>query len=134
MTMLVKTLKLEVDEDAAYTGFSDSTPGWLKPYLAAALRCGMTENWPHADTFGANEAINGMETALLVQNMLDLTITSMAGKDEESIIPSWAAGPMQAMADNGLTLTADTLTRAEAAKLLYQVSLIAPTAPGMKLY
>ena len=134
MTMLVKTLKLEVDEDAAYTGFSDHAPNWLKPYLAAALRCGMTENWPHADTFGASETINGTEAALLVQNMLDLTVTTVTGKDDEISIPSWAIGPMQAMADNGLPLTADTLTRAEAAKLLYQVSLIAPTAPGMKLY
>lgn len=134
ITMLVKTLKLEVDQNAAYTGFNDNTPSWLKPYLAAALRCGMTENWPYADTFGANEAINGTEAALLVQNILDLTVTTMIGKDDDQAIPSWATQPMQAMADNGLTLTADTLTRAEAAKLLYQVSLIAPTAPGMKLY
>ena len=94
----------------------------------------MTENWPYADTFGANEAINGTEAALLVQNILDLTVTTMIGKDDDQAIPSWATQPMQAMADNGLTLTADTMTRAEAAKLLYQVSLIAPTAPGMKLY
>lgn len=134
MTMLVKTLKLDVDDNAVYTGFRDDTPGWLKPYLAAALRCGMTENWPHADTFGANEAINGMEAALLVQNMLDLSVTTVAGKDDGNAIPSWAIGPMQAMSDHGLNLTCDTLTRAEAAKLLYQVSLIAPTAPGMKLY
>ena len=134
MTMLVKTLGLSVDEDAQYTGFSDETPSWLKPYLAAALRFGMTANWPHGTSFGSTETINGMEAALLVQNALDLTVTTVAGKDEDSDIPSWAITPMNAMSDNGLALTAGTLTRAQAAKLLYQVSLLAPTAPGMQLY
>ena len=103
-------------------------------YLAAALRFGMTANWPHGTSFGSTETINGMEAALLVQNALDLTVTTVAGKDEDSDIPSWAITPMNAMSDNGLALTAGTLTRAQAAKLLYQVSLLAPTAPGMQLY
>lgn len=134
MTMLIKTLDIAVDEDAAYTGFTDEIPGWLKPYLAAALRSGITANWPHGEVFGANEPINGMEAALLMQNALDLTVTTMAGKDEESDIPSWAITAMTAMADNGLALTTGNLTRAQAAKLLYQVSHIAPTAPGMNVY
>ncbi|MBQ7416071.1 MAG: cadherin-like domain-containing protein [Oscillospiraceae bacterium] len=134
LTMLVKTLGIEVDEEAAYTGFNDEIPMWLKPYLSAALRSGLTVNWPHGTVFGANEPIDGMEAALLTQNALDLTVTTMAGKDEETDIPSWAITAMNAMADNGFSLTAGTLTRAEAAVLLYQVSRIAPTAPGMKLY
>lgn len=134
MTMLIKTLDIDVDENAAYTGFTDEIPGWLKPYLAAALRSGITVDWPHSEVFGANEPINGMEAALLMQNALDLTVTTMAGKDEETDIPSWAITAMNAMADNGLALTTGDLTREQAAKLLYQVSKIAPTAPGMNVY
>lgn len=134
LTMLVKTLDIEVDESASYTGFSDEIPGWLRPYLAAALRAGITADWPHGDVFGANEPINGMEAAVLIQNALDLTVTTVAGKDESGEIPSWAQNAMNAMNDNGLALTPGLLTRAQAAKLLYRVNRIAPTAPGMNLY
>jgi hypothetical protein len=75
-----------------------------------------------------------MEAALLMQNALDLTVTTMVGKDEESDIPSWAITAMTAMADNGLALTTGDLTRSQAAKLLYRASHIAPTAPGMNVY
>ena len=134
LTMLVKTLDIEVDEDASYTGFADEIPSWLRPYLAAALRSGITADWPHGEVFGANEPINGAEAALLTQNALDLRISTAAGKDETSEIPAWAADAMQALADNGLELTIGSLTRAQAAKLLYQIHILAPTAPGQNLY
>lgn len=134
LTMLIKTLDIEVDESAAYTGFTDEIPSWLKPYLAAALRSGITAGWPHGEVFGANEPIDGMEAALLTQNALDLTVTTLAGKDETNSVPSWAITAMNAMSDNGLNVTAGDLSRAQAAKLLYQIHCLAPTAPGMNLY
>ena len=134
LAMLVKTLDIEVDETATYTGFNDEIPSWLRPYLAAALRSGITANWPHGEVFGANEPISGMEAALLTQNALDLTVTTMTGKDEDSAIPSWAITAMNAMTDNGLEVTTGHLTRAQAAKMLYQVHALALTAPGMKVY
>lgn len=134
MTMLIKTLDISVDEDATYTGFTDEVPNWLKPYLAAALRSGITVGWPNGEVFGANEPITGTEAALLMQNALDLTVTTAAGKDEESGIPTWAVTAMNAMADNGIALSTGQLTRGEVAQLLYQVSQIAPNAPGMGIY
>lgn len=122
MTMLVKVLELPVDGNATYTGFTDEAPDWLKPYLAAALRAGITENWPDGEVFAQQEAVTGMEAALLVQNGLDLTVSAMTGKDEDSDLPTWAAAAMQAMAENGIVLETDTLTRAEAADLLYRIS------------
>lgn len=121
MTMLVKVLDLPVDEKATFTGFSDNTPSWLKPYLAAALRSGITENWPDGNVFAQHEAITGLEAALLVQNGLDLTVSALSGKDESGL-PTWAATAMQAMAENGIALDIDPMTRAEAADLLYQIS------------
>ena len=126
LTMLVKTLDIPAEEDAAYTGFVDEVPGWLKPYLAAALRAGITTGWHDPEVFGAAEQITGAEAALLVSNALDLTVSTVsAGKDEEGDLPVWAATAMTAMADNGISLEADQLTRAEAAELLYQVSQMA---------
>ena len=134
MTMLIKTLDINVDSAAAYTGFTDETPGWLKPYLAAALRSGITAGWPTGNVFGANDPINGTEAALLMQNALDLTVTTIAGKDDESDIPTWAITAMNAMSDNGIHLTTGQLTRGEVAKLLYQISKMASSAPGMSVY
>ena len=125
LTMLVKSLDIPAQEDVTHTGFTDETPDWLKPYLAAALRSGITTGWPTGEVFGASDAITGAEAALLVQNALDLTVpTVSAGKDEASDLPVWALTAITAMADNGITVTTDSLTRAEAAELLYQVSLL----------
>lgn len=134
ITMLVKSLDLEVDENAVYTGFTDEIPAWLRPYLAAALRAGITANWPHGEVFGVNEPISGLEAALLTQNALDLSVSTAAGKDEDSAIPSWAITAMNALSEHGLVLSAGNLTRAQAAKLLYRIHALAPTAPGRNLY
>lgn len=134
MTMLIKTLGISTDSEASYTGFTDDAPPWLKPYLAAALRSGISANWPHGDVFSANTPIAGTEAALLMQNALDLTVTTVADKEGETDIPAWAVTAMTAMADNGIDLTTGQLTRGEVARLLYQVSQIAPDAPGMKVH
>jgi hypothetical protein len=41
---------------------------------------------------------------------------------------------MNAMADNGIHLTNDQMTRGQTAQLLYQVSKMAADAPGMSVY
>ncbi len=132
LAMLVKALELKVDADATTTGFTDDVPTWLKPYLAAALRTGLTENWPYGTTFAADTAITGAEAALLLQNALDLpTVAAKADAD----VPTWAEEAMVAMAQCGLSLSAnEALTRGQTANLLYQVSQLAPTAPGMLVF
>ena len=122
------------EDNSLYTGFTDETPGWLKPYLAAALRSGITADWPHGQVFGSSEPINGTEAALLMQNALDLTVSAATDETEDVSIPSWAVTAMNAMAENGISLPTGQLTRAQAAKILYQVSRIAPNAPGMNVY
>ena len=135
LTMLVKVLELPVEETADYTGFTDETPDWLKPYLAAALRSGMTENWPDQETFGAADAITGAEAALLVQNALDLTVPTLAGKENEGELPVWASTAVSAMAEQGIDLDPTaSLTRSDAALLLYQVSQMSRSNTKDTLY
>lgn len=123
LSMLVKTLGMDVDREAAFTGFSDEAPDWLKPYLAAAMRSGMTAGWPHGNVFGAGETMTGAEAAVLVTGGLDLTVSVVAsGKENDGDQPAWVQNAMATMADNGISLDADGLTRGEAAKLLYQIS------------
>lgn len=135
MTMLVKTLQIPVEENAAHTGFTDEAPGWLKPYLAAALRAGITENWPGGQVLDANGAITGAEAALLVQNALDLTVSTAVGKDDATDLPAWAQTAVTALAENGIVLDAEAaLTRGRTAELMYQVSTMAGEAPNAPVY
>ncbi len=131
VTMLVQALNLPVDEDATYTGFESDVPTWLKPYLAAAMRSGLTAGWPHGTNFGAAEPISGAEAALMVQNALDLPLATVA---EDNNDPQWAAAAMATMAQNGVALENAPMTRAQVAQALYQVSRLAPSAPGMAVF
>ena len=123
LTMLIKTLEIPVEEEATYTGFTDEAPSWLKPYLSAALRSGLTENWPHKETFGASEPITGAEAALLIQNALDLSISTSAGKEADGELPAWAENAITAMNQNGFNLDAEApMTRGETAMMMYRLS------------
>ncbi len=138
LAMAVKVLGIPVEQKAEFTGFTDEVPLWLKPYLAAALRSGMTDRLPVTETgiFGAHEAITGGEAAVMLQNAMDLAVstgaTETAGKVDAG---HWAMDAVTAMSENGIDLSlTDTLTRGEAAMLLYQISQMAADAPGLKMY
>ncbi len=72
VTMLVKALDIPADETLTYTGFEDDVPKWLQPYVAAAMRSGLTEGLENQKVFGAEEPITGMEAARMLQNALDM--------------------------------------------------------------
>lgn len=129
--MLVQALGIQVEEDATFTGFSDDVPAWLKPYVAAAMRSGLTAGWPHGTSFGAQEPITGTEAALMLQNALDMPVTTAAVTSE---LPQWAALAVAAMAESGITLENAPMTRAQVANVLYQASLLAEDAPGMRVF
>lgn len=155
LAMLTKVLNMPVDDTATYTGYTDDTPDWLKPYLAAAMRSGLTNGLPDTETFGAGQPITGAEAALMLQNALDLAVVTQAEPVEEEAIttkttlgdleaaaeaeaaaaPAWAETALTAMSDNGIILTAnDNLTRGQVAEVLYQASLLAQDAPGAEVY
>ncbi len=140
LAMVVKALDIPAEE-TSYASLPADTPAWLKPYLLAAQRSGLTEGLPQeqSGSFGADQAITGAEAAVMLQNVLDLSISQetlemQTASTDDSSVPAWAAVSLTAMSENGIRLQADTpLTRAEAAKILYQVSCIAPDAPGMQV-
>lgn len=135
LTMLVKALEVPVDQTAENVGFTDDAPDWLKPYLAAALRAGISTGWPHGDTFQSQEPVTGAEAALMVQNALDLPVSTVTvGKENEGELPAWAVTAMSAMSEHGIEVASDVLTRGEAAGLLYQASKLARDAAGTKMF
>ena len=127
LTMLVGVLEMEPDLEVSYTG---EAPDWLKPYLAAAVRSGFVAGLPNGEAMDTNASITGAEAAVMVQNALDLQGLS----DAEVFAPDWAADAVRTLADYGIALDAErVLTRADAAQVIYQVSLLAPEAPGTRI-
>ena len=130
LTMLVGALEIPLEEDVQSTGFTDDCASWLKPYLAAAMRSGLTAGWPEGNVFGADQPITGAEAAVMLQNALDLTAAEAAAQDEA--VPAWAADALLTLASHGIVLEADgVLTRGDAAEVIYQVSQLKSTAPGL---
>ena len=107
VTMLVGALNLQPDETCTATGFSDDCAPWLKPYLAAAMRSGLTAGWIEEDVFRPDAIITGQEAAAMIQNALEL--------------------------EEPMALSSGNLTRGEAAQVLYQVSRVKSDAPGMAI-
>ena len=134
LAMMVKALNIPVDEKADFTGYTDEVPQWLKPYLAAAMRSGLTAGVQTLETgaFGAHDSITGGEAAVMLQNAMDLTVSAAALENAED---SWAAAAVAAMNENGIAITAgDVLTRGQVAEILYQANCLAEEAPGLAMY
>ena len=133
LTMAVQVLGIPVDESLTTSAYEDEIPAWLQPYVAAALRSGMTAGLS-STTFGAEEPMDAMEAAVMLQNAMDLTVSVGAMDSVSEDVPDWAAAAVAAMSDNGISVSAGTLTRSEAAVLLYRISKLVDSAPGLKMY
>ena len=120
VAMLVNALEIPVEEEAVFSGYTDEIPVWLQPYLAAAVRAGLTAGLPLTETFGPEEIITGAEAAVMIQNALDLGAVELPVMAVEG--PDWAESALQVLAGHGIALTEDTLTRADVAEVLYQAS------------
>ena len=132
LTMLVEALELP-DREASYSALPEDTPGWLKPYLAAAMRAGITAGLPETESgsFEADRAITGAEAAVMLQNALDLTVDQSL-ETAATDVPAWAQLSLTAMSAHGIDLEpAGVLTRGVVAQVLYEASSLAATAPGM---
>ncbi len=119
VTMLVKALDMAPEEELPVTGYEDEIPLWLEPYLAAALRAGLTAGLPNQETFGADTPITGAEAAVMLKNALELTGTPVDAQD----VPTWAGTALSALDSEGIHITPNApLTRGEAAQVLYQAA------------
>lgn len=134
LAMVVKLLNVPVDDSLSASAYEDEIPTWLQPYLAAALRSGMTAGLS-STTFGAYEKITGAEAAVMLQNAMDLSVSAAAIDAVDGSVPEWAAAAVAAMAENGVAITAAAeMTRADMAMLLYQISKLVSSAPGLQMY
>lgn len=132
VTMLVKAMDIPAESEISLSGYNDEIPSWLRPYLAAAVRSGLTANLPSQETFGADTVITGAEAAVMLQNALDLKPVAMAENTEaESVLPVWATDALSTLQANGITLCDAPLTREQAANILYQSVQLKPQGLGI---
>ncbi len=129
LTMLVGALEIPLDEQTEITGLTDEAPQWLKPYLVAAMRSGLTAGWPEGDAFKADAPITGAEAAVMLQNALDLAVGAV---EADQAVPVWAQEAVSVLESYGIELdAAANLTRGQAAEVMYRVSKLKAEAPGM---
>ena len=134
LAMVIKTLEIPT-EDAAYTALAEDAPQWLKPYLAAALRSGLTAGIPAEEAGSFDAPITGREAAVMLQNALDLTSVAESIAPEPGEVPVWAADALDVLAQNGISLSAEAeLTRGQVANILYRTSQLAEDAPGTAVF
>ena len=119
LSMLVKALEIPTQEELTVTGCTDEIPSWLRPYLTAAIRSGLTAGLPNQTVFGADAPVSGGEAAVMLQNALELAPVS---QEEAETVPTWAGPALSALEEAGIVLSQDDpLTRGQAAEILYTV-------------
>ena len=118
MTMLVKALDIPTDEEATFTGYTEEMPAWLKPYLAAALRSGLTAGLPMEDSFRPDDPMTCADAAVILGNALEL------GFPEAPVMAEGTEGDdtLAVLAGRGIFLSGEVLTRGEAALALYEAA------------
>ena len=104
LTMLVRAL--DIPTEKTHMTFDEEVPAWLRPYLAAAMRSGITAGTTQGDY---DAPITGLEAATMIQNALGLDAVEVFSFGEGE------------------------LTRSDAALALYQAAQLAPDAPGMAI-
>lgn len=136
LAMVMKLLEIPVEDTAASSGFADEgeAESWLLPYLATAMRLGVVSGSREDGqvVFRPNDSITAAEAAVMLQNVLLLP----KGDFTDTAAPAWAQDAVAAMAGSGITFAtaSGNITRMEAAQILYQVSKLAKTAPGLEVF
>ena len=114
IAMLVQTLQLPAPEQSWVPEGDRPVAAWLRPYLAAAHRAGLTAGLRPDSPL--EEAISQAEAEAMVSIALDFP---------ESSSPAWACF--------GEAPGSAPLTRSQAAQLLYDAYQLFDIAPGMRI-
>lgn len=119
VTMLVRALSLPTDEAVTETGYSD-VPQWLRPYLAAAIRSGVTSRMETAETFEPDAPVSAEDAAAMLCSALGLECREQpAAAAQEGTV---GISSREIAAQNGFCFPSPALTRSDAAGILYQAS------------
>ena len=120
-------------EGVTRTGFFDDgdMPGWVKPYVSAAVMRGIVSGYPNetgSPVFAANDLITEFEAAVMLNNALGITdVVSVSAFEKVDYAPVWAAQAVANLTSCSVVsgLTDGILTRGEAADILWSAIKLA---------
>ncbi|MGI5935380.1 MAG: Ig-like domain-containing protein [Oscillospiraceae bacterium] len=128
LAMCMKLADYDILSGVRSTGFmdDDEIPGWVKPYVSTALMEGVVTGYTDAErgaVFNANNVISYTESAVILNNVIDISDVANADRYNEASVPAWA---YQATANlnacdivpAGMNSMEETLTRAQVAEML----------------
>ncbi len=118
------------------TGFADDSeiPKWMKRYVGLAKENGIISGTQSEDqtqsVFNPNVALNRAQASVMINNALSLESVTTSTKVYTDTVPAWAVSSLANAETNGiLDVFSDgsanaeqTLTRADVAQILYNVS------------
>lgn len=134
LAMVVKMLELPIQDDVQNLEAVQNAPGWLRPYVAAALRSGLLDGVDFSASGYFDAPITGYEAAVMVQNVLDLRFSVGATLNSEGETAQPQEIALACLGENGIALPgSDCLTRRDVAVMLYQVKALSKDAPGMQV-
>lgn len=123
LVMSMKLMNLPVKNKEQTFSSEEPVAAWMQPYLSEAVRRGIIRGERAGEQlhYRMEDGVTDREAAVMLQNMLHLPVP--AGR-MESTQPAWSAQPVLALRDAGIReeYSGRTLTRIEAARLLYQVN------------
>lgn len=131
LVMAMKLLGAQPESTRLTSGFADEnqTPAWMRPYIVSAFKSGMISGVSSnaGMVFRPEASLTRAEAAVMLQNILSLPPAQDKAvfAEDDALIPVWAQASYAALGAAGIeipvTASAETLTRREAAELLYEV-------------
>ncbi|MBQ8264100.1 MAG: S-layer homology domain-containing protein [Oscillospiraceae bacterium] len=127
LTMCMRAAEEELIYDAASSGFADddATGKWALPYVATALSRGYISGYESEGSFvfAADEPVSACEAAVMLDNIVSLTDAVAVWYSFDEMLPAWAVQSAANLSSCGITpdgvsLTDETLSRAEAAEMI----------------
>ena len=128
LAMCMKVAGTETLSGIRSTGFADDAEieAWAKPYVGAALKCGIISGYTGAESgavFGAAQDITAAEAAVILDRAVELTDAVQTWFSYDEALPAWAMQSAANVSSCGLlpygcSFTDTTLSRGTAAELL----------------
>ena len=128
LAMCMKAANMDILRSASSTGFADdeAMPAWAKPYIGTALSLGLIEGYSEDGkgiVFSPNEPVSALEAAVMLDSVMELTEAVAVWHSFEQTVPAWAQQAVANLSAKGMfpqamELSADILTRAQAAEMI----------------
>lgn len=128
LAMCMKAAGTDILRDVSSTGFADdeAISAWARPYIGTALSMGIVEGYDEDGkgiVIAPDEPVSTLEAAVILDRVMDMTDAIAVWHSFEESVPAWAVQSVanlsaRGVLPQGMKLSAETLTRAQAAEMI----------------